>query len=131
MAVSMTGLDMPWLKKNRAPVKGRFVYDERKGKVVTAERYHRENWSKTAKKRSSLATPHFVSDIAPFVANATDKPVEISSRSQLRAYERGNGIRQCGDYKPGEIISGQNKRWQEATAISEADKAAADFKWTD
>lgn len=36
----------------------------------------------------------FMPDIKPFVAQ---DGTEISSRSKLRAYERANGVKQCGD----------------------------------
>jgi hypothetical protein len=114
MPVSLSGLDLSWLKD---PTK----------RLPPAPKKKRANYSKRSKK---LALPSFVGDIKPFVANATQKPVEITSRSQLRAYERGNDIRQCGDFKPGEIISSQNKR-MEAFKVSEADAKASDFKWVD
>lgn len=111
MTISMHGLDLSFMKAN--PLPKRKVKKERR-----------------PNKRSSLATPAFIGDIKPFVAHATQKPVEITSRSQLRAYERGNNIRQCGDFKPGEVISSQNKR-MEAFKVSEADAKASDFKWVD
>lgn len=112
MAISMHGLDLSFMKANPLP----------KRKVKREKRQD---------KRSSLPTPFFISDITPFVSIATKDTVEITSRSQLRAYERANNIRQCGDFKKGEIISAQNKRWNEAVTVSEADKKASDFKWVD
>ena len=48
-----------------------------------------------------IACPMIISDIAPF-QTAGDR-VAITSRSELRAYERKNGIRQVGnDIKPPE-----------------------------
>jgi len=50
----------------------------------------------------NISCPMIMSDIAPF-QTAGDK-VAITSRSELRAYERKNGIRQVGnDIKPPEI----------------------------
>lgn len=116
MSVSFSGLDLSFLNDpvNRLPPQ--------------AARNRRPNF---AAKRSSLASPTLMQDIAPFVANATSDSVEITSRSQLRAYERDNGLKQCGDYKSGEIIATQNKRVHDATSVSAADKKSADFKWTD
>ena len=34
----------------------------------------------------------------------------ITSRSQLRAHEQRYEVRQCGDYKPGELISKEKRR---------------------
>lgn len=113
MAISMAGLDLAFMRENPLPKRQR-----KRVKIVS-------------KRAENVAIPAFIGDIKPFVSIATDKPVEITSRSQLRAYERGNGIRQCGDFKSGEIIGDQNKRWKEATYVSPEDKAAADFKWVD
>jgi len=113
MPVSFAGLDLSFMKRNPLP------------KQAPKERIdHRA-------KRSDLPAPYFVSDIKPFIANATPETVEITSRSQLRAYERANGIKQCGDYKPGQIVAEQNKRVSEATYVSPEDQKAADFKWID
>jgi hypothetical protein len=49
-------------------------------------------------------------DIGEFVAHATDKPVLISSRSKLAAYERSNGVRQAGDFRRGEIAERRQKK---------------------
>ena len=50
----------------------------------------------------NISCPRVMSDIAPF-ETAGDR-VAITSRSELRAYERKNGIRQVGnDIKPPEI----------------------------
>lgn len=80
----------------------------------------------------------FMPDIKPFVAHASDRPVEITSRSQLGAYERSNNIRQCGDLKPGEIIAKTQSRRERD--MQEASRLARDtrlnprgvehFKWT-
>lgn len=114
MPVSFSGLDLSWLNDpaNRLPPR----------KVKR---------KRLPNKRSDLPSPYVMGDIGEFISNATPTPTLIGSRSQLRAYERDNGIKQCGDFKKGEIISAQKKRWQEATSISEADKKASDFKWVD
>jgi hypothetical protein len=59
--------------------------------------------------RSDVASaPYLMGDIKPF-RSPIDGAV-ISSRSQLRAHEQKHGVKQCGDYKPGEIIKRENKR---------------------
>lgn len=113
MAVSFSGLDLSFIRENPLPKR---------------ERKQRPDFTKH---RSDLPTPAFMSDIKPFVSIATQKPVEITSRSQLRAYERGNNIRQCGDFKPGQIISEQKARLEKATYVSPEDRKATDFKWVD
>lgn len=113
MAVSLAGLDLDFMRKNPLPPR---------------EKRRQINFAKPAE---NVSRPYFVADIKPFVSCATKDTVEITSRSQLRAYERANDIRQCGDWKPGQIVGDQNSRIEKATYVSPEDKAAADFKWTD
>lgn len=115
MVVSLHGLDLSWMKD---PAK----------RLPPRPKKRRQNYSNRAE---NVSIPYFVGDIKPFVSNATRDTVEITSRSQLRAYERSNGIRQCGDFKPGEIIETQKKRWNDTIALTPEDKASADFKWID
>jgi hypothetical protein len=115
MAISMHGLDLSFLRDNPLPKR------RRKQKRPDFSRHRAEG----------IAIPAFIGDIAPFVANATRDTVEITSRSQLRAYERANNIRQCGDYKPRQIVTEQSKRMEAATYVSPEDKKAVDFKWVD
>ena len=50
----------------------------------------------------------------------------ITSRSQLRAHERKHGVKQCGDYKPGELIGRENKRVER---IREMARTGDPLKW--
>lgn len=50
----------------------------------------------------------------------------ITSRSQLRAHERKHGVRQAGDFKPGELISAERKR---VAASMPRPNDGVDFKW--
>ncbi|TXH51747.1 MAG: hypothetical protein E6Q97_17735 [Desulfurellales bacterium] len=49
----------------------------------------------------------------------------ITSRSQLRRHNATHGVRQAGDFKPGEIISGEKKR----VAASQPNDNGVTFKW--
>lgn len=49
----------------------------------------------------------------------------ITSRSQLRRHNATHGVRQCGDFKPGEIISGEKKR----VAASQPNDKGVSFRW--
>lgn len=65
----------------------------------------------------------FMPDIKEFVS-----PIDgevISSRSKLRAHERKHGVRQAGDFKPGELIAAENKRVEQSRVIDKG----VDFKW--
>lgn len=59
--------------------------------------------SDIAPRRSHLATPTVVNDIGEFVAHAAKDPELISSRSQLKEYERKHGVEQCG-FDQGDIV---------------------------
>jgi hypothetical protein len=79
-------------------------------------------------KRSDLKTPYFMADIQPFVSVATQDPVVISSRKQLRDYERAHNIRQVGDdIRAADIIAenaAKKAQW-------EADAATVEHGWID
>lgn len=56
--------------------------------------------------RSDLPSPYFMGDITPFVNVASRETHEITSRSQLRAFERSSGMRQVGnDFQSGSIVA--------------------------
>lgn len=117
----------------------RYRYDaDKKCMLVLNEKTGR--WVKERKKAADTfdysGRVNFMPDIAPFVSRATEKTVEITSRSQLRRYERSNGIRQCGDFRPGEVIAKEKNR--KDRDMREASRLASDtrlrsngqhFKW--
>lgn len=129
MAVSLSGLDMPWLSPKRSVKTGRFLYDEKKGKVVTAQQWAKANFSKLHRKRAeNVPIPTFVSDIKPFVNVVTKDFHEISSRSQLRAFERSSGYRQVGnDFEPGQIAREKEQQKAEWEQLA----STVDHGWTD
>lgn len=89
----------------------RYKFDDKRNcMLVLNEKTGRWIKDRVKKTKAPIAGAFFMPDIKPFVANATDKPVEITSRSQLARYERANQIRQCGDYRTGEMISRVNAR---------------------
>jgi hypothetical protein len=91
------------------------VWSERSGKWVKERK-------KSPGKFDFNRPMHYVPDIGEFVAHATEKPVLISSRSKLAAYERSNGVRQCGDFKRGEIAERRKKKVERE--VSEAVRQA-------
>jgi len=115
MPVSLAGLDLSWLKNpdNRLPPSP-----------------PKQRTNLQAKRSTAVASPYFLADIEPFVSIATRDTVEITSRSQLREYERANGIKQCGELK-GKLVPEQKKRIAKETYVSPEDLKAADFKWVD
>ena len=117
----------------------RYRYDAATGKMLTLDpktgKWKPER-NKTKDKFNYAGRVNFMPDIKEFVANATDKPTLITSRSQLARYERSNNIRQCGDFKPGEIIAREKKRkerdMQEASRLASETRMrgkAEHFKW--
>jgi len=58
--------------------------------------------------RADFGAPVVMSDIVSFVSPIDG--TEISSRSKLKAHEQRHGVKQCGDFKKGEIIAKEDKR---------------------
>lgn len=50
----------------------------------------------------------------------------ITSRSQLREHERRHGVKQCGDYKPGELVAREKARVQR---IRDVARTGEPLKW--
>lgn len=115
----------------------RYRYDAKTDRIVYLDE-KTGKWKPERKKKGKdiVCAPMVMSDIAPFVSRATEKAVEITSRSQLRRYERSNGIKQCGDLKPGEVIATEKKRkerdMREASRLARETRMngkAEHFKW--
>ena len=105
MAISLSGLDMPWLKDSPLPPK------PKRKKVFKA-------------KRSDLACPYVMGDIRPFVSPVGENPEVISSRSSLRAHERKHGVWQVGnDINP--IKSGKARK----AKLEEQAKGMGPVEW--
>jgi hypothetical protein len=106
-SVSLSGLDLEFMW-NSPPVKMK-----------------KKKRDRTPSKRSDIACPYLMGDISPF-----QSPVDgdyITSRSKLRAHERKHQIKQCGDFKPGEIIAKENKRHAHSLKAAEGVKS----EWVD
>jgi hypothetical protein len=112
MPVSLSGLDLSWLSDptNRLP---------------PAPKKKRPNYSKRAK---NVPLPAFMGDIKPFVNVVTKDFHEITSRSQLRAFERSSGYRQVGnDFEPGTIARENEQKKAEMERLA----ATVEHGWTD
>ncbi len=112
MVVSLSGLDLSFLKDpaNRLPARAK---------------KRRENYSK---RDASVALPAFMNDIKPFLNVVTRETQEITSRSQLRDFERSSGYRQVGnDFEPGSIA----KEHEEKKAEMERLAATVEHGWTE
>jgi hypothetical protein len=89
MIISLCGLDLSFMKDSPLP---------------PSPPKERIDWR--AKRAVGIAAPYFMPDIAPFVSVATRDETPISSRSELRAYEKRHNIRQVGDaWGNGEIVA--------------------------
>jgi hypothetical protein len=62
----------------------------------------------------------------------------ITSRSQLRAHEAKHGVKQCGDYRRGEVVASLKKDHERRAAVQRREEAFArsrvrgkgiDFSW--
>lgn len=112
MPVSLHGLDLSWLNDpaNRLP---------------PAPKKRRANYAKRAE---NVSIPAFMSDIKPFVNVVTKDTHEITSRSQLREFEKRSGYRQVGnDFEPGSIAKERNEQKAEWERLA----ATVDHGWTD
>lgn len=111
MTISLSGLDLSFMKENPLPKKrGR-----PKKKVDFSA------------KRSDLALPSLMGDIKPFVNVANpEKTHWISSRSELRSFERSFNCYQTGnDIKPGEIAAKNEAKRAEREKLA----AGVDSGW--
>lgn len=94
----------------------RYKFDKKTNRMLVLDE-ETGKWKPERKKKGKFdfnRPVNFVPDIQEFVSYATDKPVLIGSRSKLRAYERANNIRQCGDFRKGEIVTNVQKRKEQA-----------------
>jgi hypothetical protein len=67
----------------------------------------------------------FLKDIEQHYGAPIISPINgehITSRSQLRAHERRYGVRQAGDFRPGELIGHQNRRLEANRKAAEGGK---------
>ncbi len=113
MPVSFTGLDLSWLNDpaNRLP-----------------PRAPKKRTNFRAKRSTEVASPYFVGDIKPFVNVATRDFHEITSRSQLREFEKRSGMKQVGnDFEPGSIARDNEAKKAELERLA----STVDHGWTD
>jgi hypothetical protein len=117
MPISLSGLDMSWLKnpENRLP--------EQKRK--------RE---RLPSKRSDLPAPRVMGDInSNYAAGGFKSPIDgtwIDSRTSLRAHEQRHGVKQCGELTAQQQIE-PIKRSYEQSRAEMASQEGIDFSWTD
>jgi len=67
--------------------------------------------------RADFGFPSLMQDITPFVSPIDG--TEITSRSKLKAHEQRHGVRQCGDFRKGEIVSKLKKRAEADAKLAE------------
>jgi hypothetical protein len=97
MPVSLSGLDLPWLRKDRACEPGRYRYDADDGVIparVAARKHRRPD------RRGDVSVPYFMPDVDAVYGGAWQSIVdgkEISSRSNWREHNKRNGVIDVGD----------------------------------
>ena len=110
----------------------RYRYDAKADRImVLDERTGKWKPDRSRKNAGKIVAPSVMPDIRAFVAVATEKPMEITSRSQLGRYERSNNIRQCGDYRPGEVIERRKKRVERELGEAKRLGGGVNATWTD
>ncbi len=110
MAISLSGLDLPWLQKDRACKPGRYVCDTEAG-VIPASVKRRERAIKAALIRGTVACPELMPDIDSVYGGAWKSVIDgsvISSRSNRREMEIRNS-----DGPGGPIINVGDRYWSE------------------
>ena len=102
-------------------MRSRYVWDKRTQQLVEVPTDH---------KAPSKEGPFVMPDLDRAYGGAIVSPIDgehITSRSHLRAHERKHGVRQCGDFKPGEIVQRDRNR---ADALKRAAEGGS-FSWID
>lgn len=95
MPICLSGLDLSFLRENPLP------------KDWGGRKEARPDFSVHG---SHLARPYFMGDIAPFVNVANPERTEIiSSRSELRRFERSFGCHQTGNDFPVGTVAAKNE----------------------
>lgn len=99
MSVSMSGLELPWLKKDRGCKPGRYAFDADKG-IVPASQKRAERARAAAERRGTVALPMFVPDVDAAYGGSWKSVIdgsEISSRSNWREHNKRNAVVDVGD----------------------------------
>lgn len=109
MAVSLSGLDLSWLKKPARPKRGSFKFDAKKGKVVTAQAWAKTNTRKS-KRSDNVPLVNLMPDAAPYINVSTRTAMEITSRSQQREFEKRTGLVQVGNDFKGQWVKENNAK---------------------
>jgi hypothetical protein len=99
MTVSLSGLDLSFLKRPGKVDRGRFKYDKDLDTVMTSAQYgHRHR--KPSKRATAVACPTFVPDVDAIYGGEWKSIVDgstISSRSNWREHNKRNGVVDVGD----------------------------------
>lgn len=117
--VSMSGLDLSFMNAPQPKKRGR----PRKNPVKEKSAYQRQMDEIKARiaslpsARAGIACPYLMTDIKSFRSPVDGS--EITSRSKLKAHEQRHGVKQCGDFKPGELIAKENKRVAETRRLAD------------
>ena len=104
MPVSLSGLDLPWLAKDRRCQPGRYISDEARARRIEAAKHRRAI-------KGDVALPFMMPDIDSIYGGSWKSIIdgsEISSRSNRREME----IR-AGDGPGGPIINVGDRYWSE------------------
>lgn len=100
MSVSLSGLDLSFLRKNdrNGVQRGRYRYDEDEGVIPAWQ--HALKHQAPDRRSTDVASPMFVPDVDAVYGGAWKSIVdgsEISSRSNWREHNKRNGVVDVGD----------------------------------
>lgn len=95
--VSLSKLDLSFLKTPPTVKAGRYVWDEKAQKLIPASQKARARARAASRKRGTVATPYFVPDVDAAYGGSWKSVIdgsEISSRTNWREHNKRNGVTQ-------------------------------------
>jgi len=130
MTISLSGLNLSFLKKSATVEKGRFRWSDKAGKLVSVREWHRLH-SEPSKRSCKVGRPLYVPDVDAAYGGAWKSIIdgsEISSRSNWREHNKRNDVVDIGDkfFSPdGDDV----KRTEEIMGYDKSLIGHPDFVW--
>ncbi len=132
MGVSLSGLDLSFLKKNdpNTCAPGRYRIDPEDGNAIPAH-VHARKYRRPSKRSTAVAVPYFMPDVDAVYGGAWKSIIdgsEISSRSNWREHNKRHGVVDVGD-KFWSADGDDIKRTEEIMGYDKSLIGHPDFTW--
>jgi hypothetical protein len=95
MAISLSNLDLSWLKEPAMVERGRYRVDASTGELVTSREWHKRNPNVHGRKRGTVACPSYMPDVDVAYGGAWKSIIDdtpISSRTNWREHNKRNDV---------------------------------------